>query len=288
MTPQDLLKTAQNLPLHDPARVALLDAYRQIVELRQALDYANEARGGIGSLKRLIAEKNQQLDDARIDRSNLLCACARIGHGCGNAEDYSATARAAISGLCDRAAEEVDNPEVNHKELAEWTKKHWSFLNEMFGCDVKVGGMDYEEIMQRSKAENKPVNKPLDLRDSDCVMDAAGYLSSTEVNAAVRGKSPLELAFKTAVEAMAGDINARVTSRYANNHIKRCATCKWRTLDGACINDEKIHEDDYEKRAETTDHLYYSYYEGGDFMVQPNFGCVHWAENDVDNPNRID
>ena len=90
MTTQDLLKTAQNLPLHDPARVALLDAYGYIVSLKQALDYANAA---------LLA--------AQTDRSNLLCACARIAHGVGSADDYSATARAAIAGLCDRAAEEV-------------------------------------------------------------------------------------------------------------------------------------------------------------------------------------
>ena len=79
MTTQDLLKAAQNLPLHDPARMALLDAFHQIVHLQ-------------------------------TDRANLLCACARIAHGCGNADDYSATAKAAIAGLCDRAAESVDNP----------------------------------------------------------------------------------------------------------------------------------------------------------------------------------
>ena len=93
MTTADLLKTAKNLPLHDPARMALLDAYGCIVSLKQALDNANAA---------LMA--------AQTDRSNLLCACARIGHGCGNADDYSATARAAIAGLCDRAAESIDNP----------------------------------------------------------------------------------------------------------------------------------------------------------------------------------
>lgn len=43
MTTEEMLKHAQGLPLHHPARMALLEAFRQIVELKQALAYANEA-----------------------------------------------------------------------------------------------------------------------------------------------------------------------------------------------------------------------------------------------------
>jgi hypothetical protein len=35
---EHILKAAQNLPLHYPARIALLDAYKQIVEMRQCLE----------------------------------------------------------------------------------------------------------------------------------------------------------------------------------------------------------------------------------------------------------
>jgi hypothetical protein len=91
MTTEALLKTAQNLPLHDPARVALLDAFVQLNGHKQALQYANAA---------LLA--------SQTDRANLLCACARIAYGVGSASDYSATARAAIAGLGDMAAESID------------------------------------------------------------------------------------------------------------------------------------------------------------------------------------
>ena len=44
-------------------------------------------------------------------------------------------------------------------------------------------------------------------------------------------------------------------------------------------NQEKIHEPGYgnleQKDPGTEDHLVYDYYEGGDFWVGENFGCVH-------------
>jgi hypothetical protein len=90
----DLLRVAENLPLHDPAREALMDAHNMIVSLKQALDYANAA---------LLA--------AQSDRANLVCACARIAYGVGTADDYSATAKAAIAAVSDPAAESIDTPE---------------------------------------------------------------------------------------------------------------------------------------------------------------------------------
>jgi hypothetical protein len=40
-----ILTAAQNLPLHDPARMALLDAYKQIVAMRQCLEVIEELGG---------------------------------------------------------------------------------------------------------------------------------------------------------------------------------------------------------------------------------------------------
>jgi len=97
MTTEDMLKTAQNLPLHDPARMALLEAFREIVGLRQSLAYANAA---------LLA--------SQTDRANLLCACARVAYGVGSAEDYSKVARAALAGLVDMAADGVDANATRH------------------------------------------------------------------------------------------------------------------------------------------------------------------------------
>lgn len=91
MTTDELRTIAANLPLHDPARAALEAAANQITGLEQALAYANST---------LMA--------TQTDRANLLCAYARIAYGVGNADDYSATAKAAIAGLCDRAEESVD------------------------------------------------------------------------------------------------------------------------------------------------------------------------------------
>jgi hypothetical protein len=42
---EHILKAAQYLPLHHPARMALLDAYKQIVELRQCLEVIAELGG---------------------------------------------------------------------------------------------------------------------------------------------------------------------------------------------------------------------------------------------------
>jgi hypothetical protein len=42
---EDILKAAQNLPLHHSARIALLDAYKQIVELRQCLEVIAQLGG---------------------------------------------------------------------------------------------------------------------------------------------------------------------------------------------------------------------------------------------------
>jgi len=91
MTTEDMLKTAQNLPLHDPARMALLEALQEIVGLRLSLAYA---------LAALLV--------SQTDRVNLFCACARIAYGVGNANDYSKTAKEAIAGLVDMAADGVD------------------------------------------------------------------------------------------------------------------------------------------------------------------------------------
>lgn len=87
----DLLKTAQNLPLHDPARMALLDAFVAITAHKQALAYANA-----------------ELLAAQTDRANLLCACARIAYGVGTPDSLVAAAKSAIAGLGDMAADGVD------------------------------------------------------------------------------------------------------------------------------------------------------------------------------------
>jgi len=61
--------------------------------------------------------------------------------------------------------------------------------------------------------------------------------------------------------------------------IGHCKDCKWRDEDGNCNND-KLHEDSPEYRSKANDHLIYSYYEGGDFWVGPDFGCVHFNGSD--------
>jgi len=58
--------------------------------------------------------------------------------------------------------------------------------------------------------------------------------------------------------------------------IGHCRDCAWRDSAGECINNDKIHEDDFEARSETSDHLIYSYDESGGFWVGQNFGCIHW------------
>ena len=60
--------------------------------------------------------------------------------------------------------------------------------------------------------------------------------------------------------------------------IGRCKNCKWRDPNGHCQNDERLHENDYEHRGDTSDHLVYSYSESGWFWVGPEFGCVHFEE----------
>jgi hypothetical protein len=61
--------------------------------------------------------------------------------------------------------------------------------------------------------------------------------------------------------------------------IGRCKNCDWRSRDGVCDNEQKIHEDMCAKPGgDQADCLVYSYYEGGAFWVGPEFGCVHWKE----------
>jgi len=38
-----------------------------------------------------------------------------------------------------------------------------------------------------------------------------------------------------------------------------------------------LHEYDYRKLTDKRDHIEYCFYEGGDFWVGPDFGCVHWS-----------
>lgn len=61
--------------------------------------------------------------------------------------------------------------------------------------------------------------------------------------------------------------------------IGRCKECRWRNAEGHCTNDEKLHEDNYTHRGDKRDHLVYCYYESGDFWVGPEFGCVHWSND---------
>lgn len=60
--------------------------------------------------------------------------------------------------------------------------------------------------------------------------------------------------------------------------IGRCKDCAWRDKGGCCTNDDKIREQDYDKRSSSDDHLIYCYHESGSFWVGPEFGCVHWKE----------
>ena len=65
----------------------------------------------------------------------------------------------------------------------------------------------------------------------------------------------------------------------------RCVSCAYRTVDGYCTNREKIHEDDYDHRDEDkSDHLVYSYFECGAFLVGEDFGCVHWTNKTEEDP----
>ena len=58
-----------------------------------------------------------------------------------------------------------------------------------------------------------------------------------------------------------------------------CKDCKWRDASGTCTNDDKLHEEDYDHMGkDTKDHLVYSYYEGGWFLVGELFGCIHWQK----------
>ena len=66
--------------------------------------------------------------------------------------------------------------------------------------------------------------------------------------------------------------------------MKTCKTCKYwiesldfRAGDREC-NSKKIHEE-APKNGET-DHLSYSFYEGGGFFPGPDFGCVHHEERE--------
>ena len=63
---------------------------------------------------------------------------------------------------------------------------------------------------------------------------------------------------------------------------KLCKNCKWRDEGGFCVNEGKIYEDGYGRggrdSSTSDDCLIYSFYEGGDFWVGENFGCVHFKE----------
>lgn len=63
--------------------------------------------------------------------------------------------------------------------------------------------------------------------------------------------------------------------------IGTCVQCIFR-YHGYCTNDDKIHEDDWRQLSEEEkkDHLIYSYYEGGGFVVGENFGCIHWRNKE--------
>lgn len=74
--------------------------------------------------------------------------------------------------------------------------------------------------------------------------------------------------------------------------MKTCRTCiHWveaehaRAGDHECDNREKIHE---EEELGSTDHLAYSYYEGGSFFPGPDFGCVHHKEREPSDCGRND
>lgn len=59
-----------------------------------------------------------------------------------------------------------------------------------------------------------------------------------------------------------------------------CSTCNWRDRDGYCecpkIREALVADDIASReRPENKAALIYSYNEGGDFWVGPDFGCVH-------------
>jgi len=60
----------------------------------------------------------------------------------------------------------------------------------------------------------------------------------------------------------------------------RCGRCKWRNHGGYCtcpkIYEKGLPPDGEAEKA--SDHLVYSYNEGGGFWVGENFGCVHGEE----------
>lgn len=107
MTTTELRNIAANLPLHDPARAAVIEAVDAIsyaqarsVGLQQALAYANAA----------LATARAELLAAQSDRANLICALVRIAYGVGSADDYSRTAKDALAEIRDAGADSVDNP----------------------------------------------------------------------------------------------------------------------------------------------------------------------------------
>lgn len=71
-----------------------------------------------------------------------------------------------------------------------------------------------------------------------------------------------------------------------NESTWRCETCKhWKQslrtpAYGECTNEWKIHED-YGSEAMDTDHMIYSYLEGGRFTTGKDFGCVHFSQTNL-------
>jgi len=67
-----------------------------------------------------------------------------------------------------------------------------------------------------------------------------------------------------------------------STRLVRCGRCRWRDVEGNCTC-PKLYENGMPPEGEIengTDHLVYSYYDGGSFWVGENFGCVHGEGSD--------